>query len=358
VEAGAATLNIPDTVGYCVPPQYGERIERLIAALPKDKAIVVSTHCHNDLGLAVANSLAGVRAGARQVECTLNGIGERAGNCSLEEVVMNLRVRHDYYGVDTQINTREIYRASRLVAQITGSPVQPNKAIVGANAFAHEAGIHQDGVLKERSTYEIMKPEDVGWVGESLVMGKHSGRHAFAKRLQSLGFESLDEAQLNRAFERFKVLCDQKKEIYDDDLYAIVEDEIMQLPSAYSLDFLEVESGTEKTPRCKVRIKKDGQERSSEATGDGPVDAAYRAIERAVGIEARLLDYHIEAVTSGKDALGRVNVTIAAGGKTAKGTGASTDIIIASARAFLNAANRVLLLLEAANGKVPSDDAP
>ncbi|MCX7014117.1 MAG: 2-isopropylmalate synthase [Candidatus Sumerlaeota bacterium] len=356
VEAGATTLNIPDTVGYCSAQQYGERIAQLAAALPKDKAIIISTHCHNDLGMAVANSLAGVVNGARQVECTINGIGERAGNCSLEEVVMNLKVRHDYYRVGTSINTREIYRTSRLVSQITGSVVQPNKAIVGANAFAHEAGIHQDGILKERTTYEIMRPDDVGWVGEHLVMGKHSGRHAFATRLAALGFDNLSDEQLNRAFDQFKVLCDRKKEVYDDDLYAIVEVELTQAPSAFTLEFLEAETGTDRTPHCRVRVKKDSEERAAEATGDGPVDAAYKAIERAVGIETRLVDYHIEAVTGGQDALGRVNVTIAAGDKTAKGTGASTDVVIASALAFLNAANRLRLLQEAANGAAKGNE--
>jgi 2-isopropylmalate synthase len=346
VEAGATTLNIPDTVGYCAPQQYGERIAQLAEALPKDKGIVISAHCHNDLGLAVANSLAGVVNGARQIECTINGIGERAGNCSLEEAVMNLRVRHDYYGVDTAIKTEEIFRASRLVTQVTGSRVQANKAIVGANAFAHEAGIHQDGVLKERTTYEIMLPSDVGWIGESLVMGKHSGRHAFTARIESLGFVDLTSEQLDRAFDRFKILCDQKKEVYDDDLAAIVEDEMMRVPSAYTLDFLEAQSGTETQPHCKVRIVKDGDAREAEAVGDGPVDAAFLAIEKAVGIESKLVEYNIEAVTSGKDAQGRVNVVIVSGGRTARGTGASTDVIVASARAFLNAANRLVFRRE------------
>jgi len=349
VEAGATTLNIPDTVGYCVPQQYGERIAQLIEALPNDKNVIVSTHCHNDLGMAVANSLAGAKAGARQIEATVNGIGERAGNCALEEVAMGLLVREDFFEIETNLNTKEIYRTSRLVTQATGSPIQPNKAVVGANAFAHEAGIHQDGVLKERTTYEIMKPEDVGWVGENLVMGKHSGRHAFTKRLEALGFETLTDDQINTAFERFKKVCDRKKEVYDEDLYAIVEDEIFEMQEGYALDFIEYASATDKEPSCKIRLKKNGDVREGEATGDGPVDAAYLAIEQALGIKSKVVEYHIEAVTSGKDALGRVHVTIQSQGKTARGAGAAMDIIVASARAFLNAANRALSLAATAD---------
>ncbi len=356
VEAGATTLNIPDTVGYCAPWQYGERIAQLIAALPKDKKIVVSTHCHNDLGMAVANSLAGVLAGARQVECTINGIGERAGNCSLEEVVMNLRTRNDFYKVDTTINTREIYRSSRLVAQVTGTRVQNNKAIVGANAFAHEAGIHQHGMLSDRATYEIMRPEDVGWVGESLVMGKHSGRHAFVERIQSLGYIALTDEQINSAFDRFKVLCDQKKEVYDDDLVALIEDEIEQAPSGYVLADMETESGLNRSPRCRVVLRKNGTTLSAETTGDGPVDAAYKAIEQALQIESKLVEYNIEAVTSGKDALGRVNVALACEGRTARGSASATDIIVASAKAFLNASNRLLFIKEAEQEKVHGNE--
>ncbi|OPZ11536.1 MAG: 2-isopropylmalate synthase [candidate division BRC1 bacterium ADurb.BinA364] len=356
VEAGATTLNIPDTVGYCAPMQYGERIAKLIAALPKDKPVVVSTHCHNDLGLAVANSLAGVLAGARQVECTINGIGERAGNCALEEVAMNLKVRADYYKIGTNLNTREIHRTSRLVSKITGSVVQPNKAVVGANAFAHEAGIHQDGVLKERTTYEIMSPEDVGWTGEKLVMGKHSGRHAFARRLEELGFGNLASEQMNRAFERFKVLCDIKKEVYDDDLCAIVEDEILRQPSAFTLDFMEANSTTEWDSRCVIRLRKDGEEKCGKGQGDGPVDAAFQAIENALNIHSRLLDYRIDAVTQGKDALGRVTVSIEVDGKRAKGASADTDVIIASAKAFLNAVNRALYRPAAASAEKPGNE--
>lgn len=342
VEAGASTLNIPDTVGYCAPWQYGERIAALKAALPAGRQVVISTHCHNDLGMAVANALAGVLAGARQVECTINGIGERAGNCSLEEVVMNLRTRNDFYKADTTINTREIYRTSRLVSQVTSTRVQPNKAVVGANAFAHEAGIHQHGMLSDRTTYEIMRPEDVGWVGESLVMGKHSGRHAFVERIQELGFSSLSDEQINRAFDQFKVLCDQKKDVYDDDLVALIEDELDQAPVGYVLEDMEIESGLKKEPRCRVRLRKNGSTLDAESSGDGPVDAAYKAIEQALGIQARLVEYNIQAVTSGKDALGRVNVAIARDGVIARGSSSATDIIVASARAFLNAANRVL----------------
>ncbi len=356
VEAGATTLNIPDTVGYCAPWQYGERIAALIAALPKDKQIVVSTHCHNDLGMAVANSLAGVLAGARQVECTINGIGERAGNCSLEEVVMNLRTRNDFYKIDTAINTREIYRTSRLVAQVTSTSVQPNKAIVGANAFAHEAGIHQHGMMTDRATYEIMRPEDVGWVGESMVMGKHSGRHAFVERIQSLGFASLSDEQINKSFEQFKVLCDQKKEVFDDDLVALIQDQLDQSQIGFVLEDLEIHSGMHSEPHCRVKLRKNGSTQDAESIGDGPVDAAYKAIEQALGLQVKLTEYSIQSVTSGKDALGRVNVAIAHDGIVARGSSSATDIIIASAKAFLNAANRILFMQVSAEEKVSTKE--
>jgi 2-isopropylmalate synthase len=292
------------------------------------------------LGLAVANSLSAVKNGARQVECTINGIGERAGNASLEEIVMNLKTRRDYFGVETNVNTQEIYRCSKMVQQITGQRVQANKAIVGANAFAHEAGIHQDGVMKHRSTYEIMTPESVGWSGESMVMGKHSGRHAFKSRLESLGF-SLTDAELQAAFGRFKDLCDKKKEVYDDDLYAIVDDSIESGQAMWELVYAQATSGTDTVPTGTVKIRRGDEILTDAALGDGPVDAIFRAIERCIGIEVRLEEYHLDAVTKGKDALGRVTVTVRKNGHHAKARGVSTDIVVASAKAFINALNTI-----------------
>jgi len=341
IEAGATTINIPDTVGYTSPWQFGECIAYVRKKVPNIAQAVISVHCHNDLGLAVANSLAGVLNGARQVECTINGIGERAGNASLEEVVMNLKVRQDFYRCDTGINTREIYRASRLVSQVTGARVQPNKAVVGANAFAHEAGIHQDGVLKERTTYEIMTAESVGWTGENIVLGKHSGRHAFRKRLEEMGYTDLAPEMIERAFGRFIALCDKKKTVYDEDLAAILEDEIVAVPQKYRLDYLSISSGTATVPTATVRMKIDGETKQDAGCGDGPVDAAYAAIERIIGIEAAVADYSLEAVTSGGDAVGRVRVTVKAADHTVTGLGADTDIIVASAKAFINALNKI-----------------
>jgi len=341
IEAGATTINIPDTVGYCSPWQFGECIRYIRNKVPNIGKAVISVHCHNDLGLAVANSLAGVLNGARQVECTINGIGERAGNASLEEIVMNLKVRQDFYKCDTGINTREIYRTSRLLSQLTGTRVQPNKAIVGANAFAHEAGIHQDGVLKERTTYEIMTAESVGWTGEHIVLGKHSGRHAFRKRLEAMGYANLSPEMIERAFDRFIALCDKKKTVYDEDLMAILEDEIIAVPQKYRLDYLSISSGTATVPTATVQMRINDEARQDAGCGDGPVDAAYRAIERIVGIETTLVDYSLEAVTSGGDAIGRVRVTVKSGERTASGLGADTDIIVASAKAFINALNKI-----------------
>jgi len=341
IEAGATTINIPDTVGYCTPWQFGQCIRYIRNKVPNISKAILSVHCHNDLGLAVVNSLAGVLNGARQVECTINGIGERAGNASLEEIVMNLKVRQDFYGCDTAINTREIYRASRLVSQVTGARVQPNKAIVGANAFAHEAGIHQDGVLKERTTYEIMTAESVGWTGEHIVLGKHSGRHAFRKRLETMGYTHLTPEQVERAFDRFIALCDKKKTVYDEDLLAILEDEIVAVPQKYRLEYLSISSGTATVPTATVRMKINGETQQDAGCGDGPVDAAYRAIERITGIQNTLVDYSLEAVTSGKDAVGRVRVTVKSGDRTVTGLGADTDIIVASAKAFINALNKI-----------------
>jgi 2-isopropylmalate synthase len=353
IEAGATTINIPDTVGYCTPWQFGECLRYIRAKVPNIARAVLSVHCHNDLGLAVANSLAGVMAGARQVECTINGIGERAGNASLEEIVMNLKVRQDFYKCDTGINTREIYRASRLVNQVTGSRVQANKAIVGANAFAHEAGIHQDGVLKERTTYEIMTAESVGWTGENIVLGKHSGRHAFRKRLEGMGYTHLTPEMLEHAFDRFIALCDKKKTVYDEDLMAILEDEIIAVPQKYQLDYLSISSGTATVPTATVRMKIDGDTRQDAGCGDGPVDAAYAAIGRITGVEAAVADYSLEAVTSGGDAVGRVRVSVKSGDRTASGMGADTDIIVASAKAFINALNKIAAARQPASDAKP-----
>jgi 2-isopropylmalate synthase len=341
IEAGATTINIPDTVGYCSPWQFGDCIRHIRQKVPNIGKAVISVHCHNDLGLAVANSLAGVLNGARQVECTINGIGERAGNASLEEVVMNLKVRQDFYGCDTGINTREIYRSSRLISQVTGARVQPNKAIVGANAFAHEAGIHQDGVLKERTTYEIMTAESVGWTGENIVLGKHSGRHAFRKRLEGMGYANLSPEMIEHAFDRFITLCDKKKTVYDEDLMAILEDEIIAVPQKYKLEYLSISSGTATVPTATVRMRINGDVRQDAGCGDGPVDAAYAAIARITGIEATIADYSLEAVTSGGDAVGRVRVTVKSGDHMGSGLGADTDIIVASAKALVNALNKI-----------------
>ena len=341
IEAGATTVNIPDTVGYCTPWQFGECIRYIREKVSNIDRAIISVHCHNDLGLATANSLAGVRNGARQVECTINGIGERAGNASLEEVVMNLKTRRDFYGCDTGINTREIYRASRLVSQVTGVRVQPNKAVVGANAFAHEAGIHQDGVLKERTTYEIMTAGSVGWTGEHIVLGKHSGRHAFRKRLETLGYTQLSPELIQHAFEQFITLCDKKKVVYDEDLMAILENELAAVPQKYQLDYLSISSGTATVPTATVRMRVNGETRQDAGCGDGPVDAAYNAIERITGIKTTLVDYSLEAVTSGKDAIGRVRVTVQSANRTVSGLGADTDIIVASAKAFVNALNKI-----------------
>jgi 2-isopropylmalate synthase len=303
---------------------------------------VIAVHCHNDLGLAVANSLAAVRNGAGQVECTINGIGERAGNAALEEIILSLLTRKDHFkGIATGIKTREIYKTSRLVSKLTGFVVAPNKAIVGGNAFRHESGIHQDGVLKKRQTYEIIRPQDVGFFGEGLVLGKHSGRHALSERLQQLGFK-LNSPQLEQAFIRFKELADKKKEVFEEDLIAIVEEQMKSLPEVWGLVSLEFHGGTAVEPRATVRLKKNGKVFEASSNGDGPVDACYKAIERITRIQAKLLDYSIQAVTKGKDALGEVNIKLAIKNEEISGRGASTDIIEASVKAYVNAVNRVL----------------
>ncbi len=341
IDAGATTINIPDTVGYAIPQEWGERIARIRQRVKNIGKAVLSVHCHNDLGQAVANSLVAVMNGARQVECTINGIGERAGNASLEEIVMSLRTRKDFFGAESQVKTEEIFRASRLLSHITGVHVQPNKAIVGENAFAHEAGIHQDGVLKEKLTYEIMRPQDIGRTSNKLVMGKHSGRHALAARLKDLGFD-LEGAELDKAFKKFKDLADKKKEVYDDDLIAIVQDEMTHVPETYTLDYLHVISGTGIVPSATVRLSKEGQVFQDSGVGDGPVDAALNAIDAVTGLKGRLLDYQLRAITGGKDAMGEVSVKADFDGTVVTGKGASTDVIEASARAYVNALNRAV----------------
>ena len=340
IDAGAQTVNIPDTVGYAVPQEWGERIARIRERVQGIDRVVLSVHCHNDLGQAVANSLTALLHGARQIECTVNGIGERAGNASLEEIVMALRTRRDFFGLETNVRTEEIFRASRLLSHITGVHVQPNKAVVGENAFAHEAGIHQDGVLKEKLTYEIMRPEDIGRPSNKLVLGKHSGRHALAARLKDLGFD-LAGAELDRAFKKFKELADRKKEVYDEDLAAMVADEATQIPETYTLDYLHSISGTGLIPSATVRLVKDGQTFQDSGVGDGPVDAALAAIDAITGPKGRLLDYALRAATGGKDAIGEVSVKVEFDGTVVSGKGSSTDVIEASARAYLNALNRL-----------------
>ena len=341
IEAGATTINVPDTVGYTTPDEFVRLITYLRENTPGIEKAVISVHCHDDLGLAVANSLAAVTAGAAQVECTINGLGERAGNASLEEIVMALRVRNDHYKADTGIVTEHIYRTSRLVSALTGVAVQPNKAIVGENAFAHESGIHQDGVLKERSTYEIMTPESIGLPQSRLVLGKHSGRHAFRERLAQLGY-NLDEAETNKAYERFIELADKKKHVTDRDIQAIVEEEMVQVPELYNLEYLHVTTGNTAIATATVRIAKGDQVTEEAATGDGPVDAVYRAIDRVTQIETDLESYSLQGVTSGKDALGEVVVRIRDNGNQYIGRGTSTDVIEASARAYLQAVNRLV----------------
>lgn len=341
IQAGASTVNIPDTVGYSTPLEYGQLIADIKNNVPNIGKAVISVHCHDDLGLAVANSLAAIKNGARQAECTVNGVGERAGNASMEEIVMALKTRADFYGCSTNIHTQEIYRTSRLVSKATGFIVPPNKAIVGHNAFRHEAGIHQDGILKERSTYEIMRPEDVGFVGTGLVMGKHSGRHAFKDRLKEWGVV-LKETELDKAFERFKRLADKKKQVYDEDLLAIVEDEVQVFKNIWSLESLSATSGTGIKPDVQVVLKSQGKTYRKQSSGDGPIDACYKAIDAITKVKGELLDYSIQSVTSGKDALGEVTVKVKMKGKSVIAHGASTDILEASAKAYINALNKIL----------------
>lgn len=340
IRAGAKTINVPDTVGYSTPSVWGERFKQLIERVPGADRVIWSTHCHNDLGMAVANSLAAVSNGARQVECTINGLGERAGNASLEEVVMATRVRRDLYNVTTNIRTEEIVPTSRLVSAITGYVVQPNKAIVGANAFAHESGIHQDGILKHRETYEIMRAEDVGWKANKLTLGKLSGRAAFRSRLDELGISVESDAQLNELFGRFKDLADRKSEIFDEDLHALVAghqgSEVIQ---HYELVELEVTSKTGQTPRAHLVLRIDGKDHPVSASGSGPVDATFKAIEVLARSGSTLELYQVNAITSGTDSQGEVAVRLNKGGRIVTGQGADTDIVIASAKAYLDALN-------------------
>ncbi|WP_027854619.1 2-isopropylmalate synthase [Marinobacterium litorale] len=353
IDAGARTINIPDTVGYSVPEEFGARIGELIQRIPNADKAIFSVHCHNDLGLAVANSLAAVSAGARQVECTINGLGERAGNAALEEIVMALRTRKDMLGLETAIDTTQIVPASRLVSSVTGFPVQPNKAIVGANAFAHESGIHQDGVLKHRETYEIMTAQDVGWGTNRMVLGKHSGRAAFRARLEELGTSFATDAELNTAFTRFKELADKKHEIFDEDLMALVSDARAEAASErYKLSSLTVTSQTGETPVASLKVMIDGAELASESAGSGPVDATFKAIEQVANSGASLQIYSVNAVTQGTDSQGEVTVRLEKAGRIVNGLGADTDIIIASAKAYLHALNMLDANIQKAHPQV------
>ncbi|MBN1106236.1 MAG: 2-isopropylmalate synthase, partial [Deltaproteobacteria bacterium] len=340
IEAGASTVNLPDTVGYTVPDEFGQMISYVREHTPGIDKAILSVHCHNDLGLATANTVAGLRAGARQAEVTINGIGERAGNTSLEEVVMTLYTRKERMGLTTGIRTREIHPTSRLVSMVTGIVVQPNKAIVGANAFAHEAGIHQDGVLKHRMTYEIMEPETVGLSTNRLVLGKHSGRHAFRKRLAALGYE-LGEEDVNRLFEKFKELADKRKEILDEDIEVLVAEEILRVPDKYELDYLTVVTGTVAVPTATVKLKIDGKETQGAGFGVGPIDATFNTITKMTGTRARLVRFSINAISGGTDAQGEVMVRLQENGRVALGKGADPDIFIASAKAYINGLNRL-----------------
>jgi 2-isopropylmalate synthase len=341
LDAGASTLNVPDTVGYTQPEEYAALIRHLLQEVPGAERAVFAVHCHNDLGLAVANSLAAVLAGARQVECTINGIGERAGNTSLEEVVMAIKTRPDVYaGLDTNIVTSEIYPASRLLSSTIGVPVQPNKAIVGDNAFAHEAGIHQDGVLKAAITYEIMTPQSIGRPSNELVLGKHSGRHAFRERLAELGF-ALEGDAFQEAFRRFKALADAKKTIYNEDIEAIATDAVVRSDERFQVEQVTVLSGTFARPYATVELRVDGQPRKATALGIGPVDAVFKAIAELTDTKSELMRYHVNAITGGMDALGEVSVTVSEGGRRVIGNGADPDIIVASARAYVHALNKL-----------------
>ncbi|SMC30002.1 2-isopropylmalate synthase [Andreprevotia lacus DSM 23236] len=342
IQAGAKTINVPDTVGYAVPLLTERFFRELIAKTPGSDKVIWSAHCHDDLGMAVANSLAAVLGGARQVECTINGLGERAGNASLEEVVMAVRTRKDVFGVETHVDTTQIVPASKLVSTVTGYPVQPNKAIVGANAFAHESGIHQDGVLKHRETYEIMSAESVGWATNRLSLGKLSGRNAFKTKLAELGITLDSEEALNAAFARFKALADKKREIFDEDLHALVSDEMVTIEQeTYRLTALKVVSETGETPVANLVMTDNGAEKHSDSTGDGPVDATFKAIEAVVASGAELILYSVNAITQGTDSQGEVTVRLGKDGRIVNGQGADTDILVASAKAYISALNKL-----------------
>jgi len=342
IDAGATTINIPDTVGYNIPHQFGDLIKNLLERIPNSDKAIFSVHCHNDLGLAVGNSLAAVLNGARQVECTINGLGERAGNASLEEVVMAVRTRQDIFPCDTTLDTTQIMACSRMVSSITGFPVQPNKAIVGANAFAHESGIHQDGVLKNRETYEIMRAQDVGWAANRMVMGKHSGRNAFKTRMKELNIDFATEQELNETFSRFKDLADKKHEIFDEDLQALVADVSSSSENEhFKLVSLKVCSETGEIPNASLVLSVGDKEVSARSEGSGPVDAVFRAIESVVNSETELQLYSVNAITSGTDAQGEVTVRLEKAGRIVSGQGADTDIVIASARAYINGLNKL-----------------
>jgi len=352
IDAGATTINIPDTVGYNIPHQFGETMREIIERVPNSDKAIFSAHCHNDLGLAVSNSLSAVLNGARQIECTINGLGERAGNTSLEEVVMAVRTRQDIFGCDTNIDTKNILAASRLVSSITGFVVQPNKAIVGANAFAHEAGIHQDGILKHRETYEIMKAEDVGWHTNTLVMGKHSGRNAFKVRMSELGVEFDSDDELNNAFSRFKALADKKHDIFDEDLQALVTEAQAEATEVIRLISLKVCTETGKENTASITLLIDGKEKSASAKTSGAVDATFNAILSLVNIEPTLQLYSVTNVTQGTDSLGEVNVRLEYEGKIVNGQGVDTDIITSSAKAYVHALNKVMENVERAHPQI------
>ena len=346
IEAGATTVNVPDTVGYATPQEFGSLIRGILDNVPNIGKAVVSVHCHDDLGLAVANSLEAIKAGARQGECTINGIGERAGNASMEEIVMALRTRRDFFKLSTNIDTTQIYRTSRLVSELTGFPVQPNKAVVGANAFRHQSGIHQDGVLKKSMTYEIMDPRSVGIPSSSLVLSKVSGRHAFKERLSELGY-TLNEEDFDRAFQDFKRLADKKRDITDRDIESMIAEELRTVTEVYHLDHVEVSCGNHNIPTATVRlIGPEGQVLADAALGAGPVDAVYKAINRIVGIPNRLTEFTVKSITEGIDAIGEVLIRIESEDVTYTGRGAATDIIVASAKAYMNALNRLLAVRE------------
>lgn len=342
IEAGADVINIPDTVGYATPAEFGAFIKGIRDNVKGIDKVILSVHCHNDLGLAVANSLAAIENGARQVECTVNGLGERAGNAALEELVMALRTRKDYFKFETNIVTEQIYRTSTLISSVTGVHIQPNKAIVGANAFAHESGIHQHGILANRETYEIMTPESIGLKQSQMILGKHSGRHAFEERLIELGYDNLKPEDIQDAFQRFKELADKKKYVMDSDIEALVSSKMLQIPEVIQLEYFHISSGNTLISTATVRVSREGQSIEEAACGDGPVDAAFHAIERAAGVEVTLKDFRLRAVTSGKDALGEATVKVEKDNRSFVGRGISTDIIEASAKAYINAINKLL----------------